>query len=146
MIGLIGRVDSQRIALPVTLVETVLPMIEIAPLPKCPRPVAGLINLRGRAVPVIDLRRQLFRRATRPTPEMLLVVTADGHRRFALAMDAVEGVAELAEEAVPAALPGVASAPGGLIYLYEPGALLEPGEEARLAAALAGHPAGVAAH
>lgn len=56
---LIVRVGSQRFALPAAAVERILPMAALTPLPGAPRNVAGLLNLHGGVVPVVDPRPHL---------------------------------------------------------------------------------------
>ncbi len=53
------RVGGQLIGISVLVVQDVLRNLEIARVPLAPYEVAGLINLRGRIVTVIDMRRRL---------------------------------------------------------------------------------------
>lgn len=73
---------SQVLAVPVTHVREIVDRSEIAPLPNAPHDVLGLIDLRGRSVPVIDLAARLGLCAT-PGDEARIVVfaLADGAAR-----------------------------------------------------------------
>jgi len=53
------RLDAGEYALPVANVGEVLRMVAITPVPEAPEWLPGVINLRGRVIPVIDLRRKL---------------------------------------------------------------------------------------
>ena len=60
MLFLLFSVGPARYALPVEHVVEVVPLVEFQPIPQAPSAVAGLMNYRGRPVPVIDLRRQFL--------------------------------------------------------------------------------------
>jgi purine-binding chemotaxis protein CheW len=53
------RIDKSEYALPVENVAEILRMVAIAPVPEAPHWLAGVINLRGKVIPVIDLRTRL---------------------------------------------------------------------------------------
>jgi purine-binding chemotaxis protein CheW len=50
--------DVDEYAIPVSLVREIMGIQDIKPLPQTPDYVRGVINLRGRVVPVIDMRRK----------------------------------------------------------------------------------------
>jgi chemotaxis-related protein WspB len=52
---LLFRLGTDRYAIQATHVSEVLPLITIKTLPRAPPGVAGVINLRGAPVPIIDL-------------------------------------------------------------------------------------------
>jgi purine-binding chemotaxis protein CheW len=89
------ELDGRRLALPITTVVEVLRMVALTPLPEAPEWVAGMVNVRGDAMPVIDLRTRLSRPPRDygvDTP--LIVVTALG-RRMAVVADAAVGVRDV---------------------------------------------------
>jgi purine-binding chemotaxis protein CheW len=81
-------IDREVFAVPV---ETVLEILDVRPtfrVPDAPAYLAGLIDLRGRSVPVIDLRVKLGLPAAPPTETtriMVLEVTVAG-RQLALGL------------------------------------------------------------
>lgn len=87
--------DNQRYALPLEKVERVLRIVEITPLPKAPSLVLGVINVEGRIIPVMNVRR-LFRLPDREVDlsDQLILVHAP-RRTYALLADEVEGLANL---------------------------------------------------
>jgi purine-binding chemotaxis protein CheW len=52
-------IDRELFAIPVEMVLEILDMREVFRVPDAPRHLAGLIDVRGRGVPVIDLRVKL---------------------------------------------------------------------------------------
>jgi len=89
---LVFRLDDRRYALALDAVERVLRAVEVTPLPNAPPIVAGIVNVHGRVLPVLNLRRR-FRlpdRAIAPGDCLLLARTA--HRSVALPIDESEGV------------------------------------------------------
>ncbi len=56
---LLLSLDGLRLALPVAMVERVVRAVAITPLPEAPAAIAGVINVEGRILPVIDLRQRL---------------------------------------------------------------------------------------
>lgn len=55
------EVKGQRYALEVTHVREIVRIQEIAPLPRAPELIEGVIDLRGTVIPVLDLARLLGR-------------------------------------------------------------------------------------
>lgn len=53
------RIEKSEYALRVGNVGEILRMVAIAPVPEAPEWLPGVINLRGRVIPVIDLRTRL---------------------------------------------------------------------------------------
>jgi len=85
-------VDGQRYALPLSAVDRAVRAVAVTPLPEMPPQVLGAINVHGRVLPVISLRRWLGRpdRETRPEDELLIVHTAT--QTLVLLVDEVGGV------------------------------------------------------
>ena len=53
------HLDQKIYALPLDLVAQIIPMVKLTSLPQAHPAIAGVMNFRGEAVPVIDLRRFL---------------------------------------------------------------------------------------
>ena len=51
------RLDSQTYALPIEPLVQIIEMVTITPIPQINSSVEGMINLRGTAVPVVNLGR-----------------------------------------------------------------------------------------
>jgi purine-binding chemotaxis protein CheW len=51
--------DEQLYGLPLQAVVKVIHAIEIRHLPKAPEIIAGIINIKGQIIPVVDIRKRL---------------------------------------------------------------------------------------
>ena len=97
-------IAGETCAVTIDNVESVLKNENLSPVPGSPDYVRGLLNLRGDAVPVVDVRRKL---ALGPAAEgiesniIVLVFDEDGKKRLVGALvDAVCEVIDLAEESI----------------------------------------------
>ena len=89
--------DEPLYALPLSLVERVVRIVEITPLPKAPDIVMGVINMHGQVIPVINVRRR-FRLPEREIRlEDLLIIVRTPKKLVALVADSVSGVHRLEE-------------------------------------------------
>jgi purine-binding chemotaxis protein CheW len=88
------RLDEQRYALPVAAVERVIRAVAVTPLPNAPPVVLGVIDVEGRVLPVLNLRRRfrLPEREVRPADQFLIAHTT--RRTVVLAVDEVQSVIE----------------------------------------------------
>jgi len=136
------HIGPGRYALPLAAVLRVLPAARLSALPGSPDYVAGLLDLHGDPVPVIDLSRLAGSpaEAVRYDTRILLVdVPAAGRlRRLGLLAERVTGIETLAQAPVDAGvlaapwLGQVARAGNGtapdtsLLQLIEPAQLLAP--------------------
>lgn len=143
---LLFDVAGERCALPVADVLRVVPAAAVAPLPGAPPVVDGVLDLRGRVVPVLSLRRR-FGLPDRPLrPDDVFVVAAVAGRVVALRADAALGIARVdPAEVVPAGdvvarpghVGGVARLPDGLALIHDLRTFLSDAEAAGVDAALA---------
>jgi len=142
---IVFALDRQRYALPLPVVDRVVRVVAITPLPKAPDIVLGVVNIQGRVIPVIDMRRR-FRL---PEREIVLtdqlVVAHTVRRPVALVADAVQDVITCAEQSLIAAeniLPqvkyveGVVKLTDGLILIHDLDKFLSLEEESSLDQAL----------
>lgn len=96
----IVALDDRQYALPLSAVERVVRLVEITPLPDAPETVLGVINVQGRIVPALSLRRCLHLpdRDLRLSDQIIIACIAQ--RKVALVADAVVDVVEPPERAV----------------------------------------------
>jgi purine-binding chemotaxis protein CheW len=142
---IVFALDRQRYALPLPVVDRVVRMVAITPLPKAPDIVLGVVNIQGRVIPVIDMRRR-FRLPEREIALTDQLVVAHTMRRpVALVADAVQDVITCAEQSLIAAeniLPqveyveGVVKLTDGLILIHDLDKFLSLEEESSLDQAL----------
>ncbi len=86
--------DEQRYALPLVAVERTVRAVEVTPLPNAPSIVLGVIDVEGRVLPVLNLRRRfrLPEREVSPADQFLIAQTVQ--RTVALVVDEAQGVIE----------------------------------------------------
>jgi purine-binding chemotaxis protein CheW len=125
------RLSSETFAFPVDTIQEILRVGTITRVPDAPHPVRGIINLRGRVVPVVDLRVRLGLKAEAPGPRSRILVASVRGRVIGLLVDAVEQVVRLDRnrfEAPPADvmtdqsayITAVYQQSGGLLILLDP--------------------------
>jgi purine-binding chemotaxis protein CheW len=142
---LVFVLDEQQCALHLNAVERVVRMVEITPLPKSPEIVLGMINVQGRVVPVLNMRKR-FRLAEREASlNDHLIIAHTSNRDVALTADAVTGVIErsehevvLAQEILPRMeyVEGVVKLEGCLILIHDLDRFLSIEEESKLDGAM----------
>ena len=87
--------DGRTFGLPVEHIQTVFEMVTVTPVPLAPYEVLGLVNLRGKIVTAISLRRRL--QANPPAIETSTLAVGLEHKgeNFALVVDEVGDVLTL---------------------------------------------------
>jgi purine-binding chemotaxis protein CheW len=122
------EVENLHLALNLESVERVVRSVEISPLPDAPHGILGVVNLRGRIIPVFDPRARfaLPRRDVRASD--YLIIARMRSRVVALLVDAITGVVPggqvdltHASEILPGmeAISGVIKIEGDLIYVHD---------------------------
>ena len=91
-------ISEARYALDVHHVEEVIPLPEITPLSNLPAFIRGMINLRGRAVPIIDLRKRLGVLDAKDELDNDFVVMKVHGKTTGLIVDKVQAVVNLKED------------------------------------------------
>jgi purine-binding chemotaxis protein CheW len=138
--------DEPRYALYLSAVERVVRAAEITPLPKAPDIVLGIINVGGRVIPVLDIRKRFRLAAREMKPDDRLIIARTSQRQVAIVVDSVTGVRELTEaetvnarQAMPFAryLKGVAKLDGNLALIHDLDQFLSIDEECVLDISLA---------
>lgn len=135
---LVFSLDGKRYALYLDAVERAVRAVEVVPLPDLPEHVLGIINIQGRIVPVISLRRRFRLPETGVRASDQFIIAFTPNRTVALVADAVEGVVECPTEAIVAAgeimphmdyVEGVVKLADGMVLISDLGTLLSLKEE-----------------
>ncbi len=69
------RLDSESFALTISKVREILDYTAITRLPRMPAFMRGVINLRGKVVPIVDLRERFGMSATERTANTCIIIT-----------------------------------------------------------------------
>ncbi len=97
--GVIVRFGGSRYAVDMASVAEVVPVPQTSRVPGCPRWLSGVVNWRGRILPVIDPRSLLGAESTPlPSSARLLVLSVDGVEA-GMVVEAVAGLLEAGETA-----------------------------------------------
>ncbi len=137
--------DEQRFGLPMADVQEVVRVAAFARLPKAPRVIEGVLNFRGSAVPVLDIRSRfgLPPRAVQTSDH--LVVARAGNRMAAIRVDRVSDLITVAAkdiEDIVAVTPhsdyvaGVVKLPGDIVLIHDLSTFLSAAEACDLDRAL----------
>jgi len=139
------EVADRRFGLWSSVVLEAVRAVAVVPLPKAPPAVRGVINLRGKAVPVFDLRHRFGLPPREVEVTDHFVIARAGARTVALHADRAIGLLEVAESNVeeakkvtPAAeyVEGIVKMPDGLVLIHDPATFLSTAESERLDEAL----------
>jgi len=119
---LVFRLAGDEFALPIDTVDEVAQVPEqITQVPKAPRFLEGVVNLRGAVLPVIDQRRRFdMPRSEQAKSSRRLVVVRSGRHRAGLIVDGISDVMRVAATAVepaPELTEGIARLVSGVINL-----------------------------
>ena len=137
--------DDLKYALPLSTVLRVIHVVEMRPLPNAPEIIAGIINVKGEIIPVVDLRKRFKLESREAIAEDNLILTDTGKRHIALWVDSVSGIKEIANEQyvdTKAYIPysqyikGVAKIEDEIILIYDLEQCLNLKEEIELTEAL----------
>lgn len=118
------RVGSEEYGLPISCVSSIIRYERVTPVPRAPRAVQGVIDLRGRVIPVVDLGKRLFGTDFDPLPRSRIIVTESDGGEIGLAVDSATEVATFAaDELMPtpaaAVAPDIADAFEAVVHLDE---------------------------
>lgn len=137
---------EQQYALPLATVQRVVRMVEITPMPKAPEVVVGVIDLQGKIVPVMSMRKRFGMSEPEIGLSDQLIVADAAARSVALVVNLVTGVVERtteevieAEKIVPGAryVEGIARLEGGILFIHDLARFLSKKEEQQLDGLLA---------
>ncbi|OQX24404.1 MAG: hypothetical protein BWK80_21035 [Desulfobacteraceae bacterium IS3] len=93
---LMFRLEDTEYGIEILKVKEIVTMTPITPVPKMPPYIKGVINLRGRVIPVTDLRLRLGLKAAVYTDQTCIIIAESGSGKnrsmSGLIVDAVTGV------------------------------------------------------
>jgi len=107
----ICRIGDEEFAVDVLRVQEINRLADVARVPRTPHYVEGVINLRGRIVPVLDLRKLFGLTGVRQTAHTRIVVVSVEARLVGLMVESVEEVLRVPKSAIEP-LPSVGTMAG----------------------------------
>ena len=97
---LLFRIATQGYALPVSALSEIVPMAQLVKTPSTPQLIAGLLQLGGRAIPVLRLARLFGLEEQSPSLYTPLLVLRRENPPLALLVDCVSGIVNIEEAAL----------------------------------------------
>lgn len=140
------NLEALLLALPLGRVLRTVRAVATTPLPQAPEIVCGVVNVQGRIVPVLNLRRRFGLPEREIGLADQLLIARGATRIVAMIVDAVAGVVEydasdfVAVDSVVGGtrhLQGIVKSPDGMVLIHDLDSFLSLEEEQGLAAALA---------
>lgn len=89
--------EGRTFGIPVESIQTVFEMVALTPVPLAPSEILGLVNLRGKIVTAVSLRRRLRGDPFQPEISQLAIGMEHRGESFALVVDEVGDVISLEE-------------------------------------------------
>lgn len=131
------RVGRQEFSINIMSVREIRGWTSATKLPKAPRYIRGVINLRGAVLPIIDFAVRLGLPATEPTARNVIIVVQVKQKQIGLLVDAVSDILtlnsdkiqptpDIASETVTSFLRGLIPVEGRMISLIALDNVLPP--------------------
>ncbi|HXZ28807.1 MAG TPA: chemotaxis protein CheW [Terriglobales bacterium] len=138
------RIGRETFGVPIALVHEIVRVPEITAVPDAPEYIEGVINLRGKIISIVDLRKRFGEREiTSHKKNRILVVEVEG-KMVGLVVDAASEVLKIPPSDIDAPpnvfeegelnyVTGVGKLGGRLVILIDLSKILQRGELKRLA-------------
>jgi len=94
------HLGSEEYGVDIAQVQEIIRMVEITHVPKAPRFMEGVINLRGQLIPIIDLRTRFGMDRETHTKNTRIIVTEIATKRVGIIVDSVSEVINIPIEQV----------------------------------------------
>jgi purine-binding chemotaxis protein CheW len=92
--------NKQLYGVSIEVVREINRMSEITKVPQTPDFVAGVLNLRGRVIPVVDLRKKFDVVVSAYTKSTCVVVIEAAYGQVGMVVDTVSGVIDLKDQQI----------------------------------------------
>lgn len=94
------RLGSEEYAVDIATVQEIVRMTAVTRVPRAPSFVEGVVNLRGKIVPVIDLRKRFGMATVEATKATRIIIVEVAGKTVGLIVDAVREVLRLSSDAI----------------------------------------------
>jgi purine-binding chemotaxis protein CheW len=137
------RIGRETFGLPISMVREVVRVPEITAVPNAPDHIEGVINLRGRIIPVLDLRKRFGEKDLEPNKKNRVVVVELESRAIGLIVNSASEVLRIPpsdiepphnifQEGELNFITGVGKLKGRLIMMLDLNRILQSGELRRI--------------
>ena len=90
--------DAEEYGIEILRVREIIGLMAITRVPKTEGYIRGIINLRGRVIPIIDLRTKFLMVSTETTDETCIIVVQAMEHQVGLLVDKVSEVVDIASD------------------------------------------------
>jgi len=97
----IFELDKEEYAVSILEVKEVIKFSEITPVPQSSPWLSGILNLRGKIIPVLNLEKYFhFSRKTHEAPQRILVIEDEKNTLFGILVDQVDEVLKVNQDQI----------------------------------------------
>ena len=137
------RIGRETFGLPISIVREIVRVPEITSVPNAPNYIEGVINLRGRIIPIVDLRKRFGEKSFEPNKKNRIVVVELESRAIGLIVNSASEVLRIPPSEIEEPhnvfkegelnyITGVGKLNGRLVILLDLNKILQRGELNRL--------------
>ncbi len=94
------RVGTERYGMEIHHVTELIQVLPITPMPNLPADIRGVISLRGKIIPVMDVRIRFGKTAVESNDKTCIIIMEIGEQPLGLLVDRVEEVVSIPEEKI----------------------------------------------
>lgn len=134
------KLGKEKYAIDIMVIEEILRKTEITPVPKAPDFIQGIINIRGRVIPVVDLKNKLNLGMVDDSQTSRIIITNIGGKKVGFLVDEVDEVLRIEKDTIEDApalavnidsqyIKGVAKTEGGMVILLDITKIFSPFEQ-----------------
>ncbi|MCL2068427.1 MAG: chemotaxis protein CheW [Oscillospiraceae bacterium] len=95
---LVFTLDSQRFSIAIAHVIDIINMQSITRVPNCPDYISGITNLRGKVIPIIDLRLRFGKMPQETNDRTCIIVLEQMNMQVGIVVDSVSEVINMPDE------------------------------------------------
>jgi purine-binding chemotaxis protein CheW len=133
------RIGRETFGLPISIVREIVRVPEITSVPNAPDYIEGVINLRGRIIPIVDLRKRFGDTSFEPSKKNRIVVVELESRAIGLIVNSASEVLRIRPSEIDEPhnvfkegelnyITGIGKLDGRLVILLDLNKVLERGE------------------
>lgn len=137
------NLDNEKYAVDINNVEEIIRYTEVTPVPRASDFVEGIINIRGKVIPVVDLKKKLGLGAITSTANVRIIITLINNKKIGFMVDSVNEVIRIDDSVIDEApsvsinvdssyIKGVAKTDKGLVIILDVIRVFSLGEQNQL--------------